>query len=91
MSLGGNLKGDPAVARNLDGRLEVFVVAATNTLYHKWQSSVGSNTWSAWTSLGGNIKSIPAVAANSDGRLQVFVVAVDNGLYDRWQLTPPFF
>ena len=66
-------------------------MAASNSLYHKWQTTAGGNTWSAWTSLGGNIKSNPAVEVNSDGRLQVFVVAADNGLYDRWQLTPPFF
>ena len=85
-SLGGNLKSDLAVARNLDGRLEVFLVAASNMLYHNWQSSAGSNTWSAWTSLGGNIEGSPAVIVNQDGILEAFVVgANDDALYHKWQ------
>ena len=78
----GTLKGNPTVAINSDGRLEVFAVSAINNqLYHRWQTTAGSTTaWSAWTSLGGNIKSDPAVAVNSDGRLEVFAVSADNQL-----------
>ena len=58
-SLGGGIKADtsPAVARNSDGRLQVFVVGTNNQLYYKTQSSPNSNTWSpAWTSLGGGLR-----------------------------------
>jgi predicted Zn-dependent protease len=84
-SLGGNIKSNPAVAVNSDGRLQVFAVAADNQLYFKSQSTAGSNTWSAWMSLGGNLKGDPAVARNLDGRLEVFVVAATNTLYHKWQ------
>ncbi len=85
-SLGGGIKADtsPAVARNSDGRLQVFVIGTNNQLYYKTQSSPNSNTWSpAWTSLGGGIKAdtSPAVARNSDGTLQVFVVGTNSQLY----------
>jgi glucose/arabinose dehydrogenase len=85
--LSGSIKGNPTVALNSDGRLEVFVVGPDNALYHKWQTAAGSNTWSGWSSLQGGIKSNtdPAVVRNSDGRLEVFVVGSNNQLYHKWQ------
>ena len=79
-SLGGGIKADtsPAVARNSDGKLQVFVVGTNNQLYYKTQSSPNSNTWSsAWTSLGGGLRdnNDPAVVPNADSRLEAFVMA----------------
>ena len=92
-SLGGGIKADtsPAVARNSDGKLQVFVVGANNQLYYKTQSSPNSNTWSsAWTSLGGGLRANtdPIAIANNDGRLQVFVVGTNNQLYYKTQSSP---
>ena len=88
-SLGGGIKADtsPAVERNSDGRLQVFVVGTNNALYYKTQTSPGSNTWSGWNFLGGGIAqgSSPEVAINSDGRLQVFVVGTNSALYYKTQ------
>ncbi|WP_218117423.1 hypothetical protein [Photorhabdus luminescens] len=66
----------PAVSRNLDGRLEVFVRGADNALWHIWQTTPNSG-WSDWQSLGNTITSNPAVYANADGRLEVFVRGAD--------------
>jgi hypothetical protein len=90
VSLGGNVRAnsDPAVIANEDGRLEAFVVdGPTNSLHHKWQTSAGSNTWSAWHSLGGVIRSDSniAVARNSDGRLEAFVIGSGNWLFHKSQ------
>jgi len=79
-SLGGGIKADisPAVARNNDGRLQVFVVGTNNQLYYKTQRSAGSSTWSSsWTYLGGTLRenTDPAVVPNSDGRLDAFVMS----------------
>ncbi|MGI0042908.1 MAG: S8 family serine peptidase, partial [Nitrososphaeraceae archaeon] len=88
------IRGDPIVAKNSDGRLEIFAVsAANNQLYHKWQTKAGdSKSWSsAWQSLGGNIKSTtePVIVSNSDGRLEIFAVSsVDSKLYHKWQTVP---
>ena len=78
-SLGGGVKADtsPAIARNTDGRLQVFIVGTNNQLQYRAQTSPNSNTWSSsWTSLSGTLRggTDPAVIANSDGRLQVFVI-----------------
>ena len=88
-SLGGTIASNPAIGRNSDGRLEVFVVSTDNQFWHRWQTSPGSSTWSAWSSLGGTIAGSPAVTINSDGRLEVFVVGANgNALYHKWQTTP---
>jgi hypothetical protein len=87
-TLGGNMLGDAAVARNSDGRLEVFVVGADHALYHKSQISVGGNSWTDWQYLGGFIVSDPTVLANSDGRLEVFVIASNHALYHIFETAP---
>ena len=88
--IGGVIKADtsPVVARNNDGRLQVFVVGTNNALYYKTQTSPGSNTWSsAWTYLGGSLRANtdPVAIINTDGRLQVFVVGTNNALYYKTQ------
>ena len=92
-SLGGGIKADtsPAVARNSDGRLQVFVVGTNNQLYYKTQSSPNSASWSSsWTSLNGVMRANtdPIGIANDDGRLQVFVVGTNNQLYYKTQSSP---
>jgi hypothetical protein len=84
------IKGDPIIAKNTDGRLEIFAVnAANNQLYHKWQTIAGnSNSWSIWHNIGSaiTIRGEPVIASNSDGRLEVFVVnAANNQVYHKWQ------
>ncbi|MFC7648068.1 matrixin family metalloprotease [Streptosporangium lutulentum] len=69
-SLGGTVF-QPAVGRNQDGRLEVFVRGNDARLYHIWQVAPGG-VWSGWTSLGGAIQGRIAVGRNRDGRLEVF-------------------
>jgi hypothetical protein len=43
LSLGGNLSNGPAVARNADGRLEVFAAGTDQTVWHIAQVSPGGN------------------------------------------------
>lgn len=45
---------DPALARNDDGRLEVFAVGVDGTLRHSWQSSSGSD-FGPWYAIGGPV------------------------------------
>ena len=57
------------------------------TLFHKWQTSAGSSTWSSYSSLSGDVApdANSAIAMNNDGRLQVFVVGSNNGLFYKTQ------
>jgi hypothetical protein len=74
-----------AVARNQDGRQEVFAVDTQCALWQIWQTAP-NNGWSHWESRGkptveGIELSSPTVGrslvvrANRDGRLAVFVIA----------------
>jgi hypothetical protein len=47
---GGEFVSAPGLARNGDGRLEIFAVAIDGNIYHKWQT-VASNGWGPWTLL----------------------------------------
>src|SRR5581483_962541 len=82
--LHGWFTGKAAVAKNADGRLEVFARGGDNALWHIWQTSAGG-AWSGWSSLGGSLTGNPAVVTSGDGRLEVFARGGDNGLWHRWQ------
>jgi predicted acylesterase/phospholipase RssA len=75
------------VARNLDGRLEVFLRGTANDLWHIWQTSPGG-MWSDWGGLGGAFGSDVAVARNADGRLEVFAKMADQKPIHIWQMSP---
>ena len=82
-SLGGNLRGGPAVGIHAGGGLQVFSVASDGALWHIWQQAGG---WSEWESLGGNLTGSATVAINHDRRLEVFAQAQDGTLWHIWQL-----
>lgn len=83
-SLGGGTFGDLAVARNADGRMEVFAVGPDHGLWHNWETSpahVPSATeWSGWHALGGTASGLHA-DEQADGRLVVFARGGDSRLY----------
>jgi acylphosphatase len=70
-SLGGDATSNPTVAKNGDGRLEVFVRGTDGALWHKWEKTL-NGAWSGWTSLGGGVHR-PFASTDADGRIEVFV------------------
>jgi hypothetical protein len=48
---GGFITAAPGLARNGNGRREIFAVAIDGNIYHKWQTAA-SNGWGPWTPLG---------------------------------------
>ncbi len=85
--LGGVITSDPAVGRNADGRMEVFVRGTDNALYSIWQTTPSSG-WAGYQRLGGVLTSDPVVVRNADGRLEVFVRGTDQSLWHIWQTAP---
>ena len=79
--LGGSLGGKAVVAKNSDGRIEVFVRWQDNTLRHIYQTAAGGTQWSSWSNIGSAVSSNPAVAMNSDGTLEVFAIGTDSALW----------
>src|SRR5919198_1109185 len=84
----GGKAGSPAVGRNADGRLEVFVSGNTGALSHIWQDPATATGWSGWADLGappGVSLEAPTVGENADGRLEVFALEIDGALWHAWQ------
>src|SRR5207249_4357649 len=86
---GSGFTGDPTVAQNDDGRLEVFVRGNDNQVWHK-PGGQGDN-WGDWWSLGSPpgelVTSNPAVTLGH-GELHVFVRARDRAIWYRHQHGP---
>jgi hypothetical protein len=86
----------PAVGKNADGRLEIFVPAFTypsqldRALFRRYQTTPNGPAWSSWVNLGGaTIWSVPSVASNADGRMEFFVIRdTDRSIWHRWQTAP---
>jgi hypothetical protein len=86
--------GDPAIIMAPDGRLDIFVRASDNALWHKWQASPTSE-WSKWENLSKDVRVLekdmignPTVIRSAEGRLEIFVVASDNSLWHLREATP---
>jgi len=66
----------PTLARNKDGRLELFI-APGGEIWHCWQTAANSDDWSQWEPLGtpGAHADVgwPVAARGQDGRLHVLV------------------
>jgi hypothetical protein len=78
-------------AQNADGRLELFALGQSAEVWHTWQDTPSSGSWSAWESLGqpaGASIIRLAVGKNSDGRLELFGLSSDGELWHVWQIAP---
>jgi Subtilase family/Peptidase inhibitor I9 len=64
-----------AVARDQDGRLELFGADGSATWYRA-QTARGADSWTTWTQLGGRTMCHLTADAGSDGRVEV--VGIDN-------------
>jgi hypothetical protein len=80
----------PALASNLDGRLELFVLVNDDAVWHRWQK-VPNGGWSPWKSLekpATGLQGEPAVVRNHDGRLELFSWDEEGTVWHRWQTKP---
>lgn len=71
LKMGGSFASAPVVAKNTDGRLEVFVQGTDQRLYHSAQNTAGQ--WSPLSSLGGVTFSGQPVVSLAGGLLNVAV------------------
>ena len=82
-SLGSGLTRGPVVARNADGRLEVFAIGSFGEVVHAWQLKEGG--WSGLESLGalggGVANSWFDVERNAQGGLEVIIIGWDGRMY----------
>jgi len=87
---GWNTQTDLEVEKNENGFLEIFTVASDKALWHRKQTTLGTD-WGNWASLGQPLPGLngyTAVAANKDSRLEVFCTGIDGALWNIWQAAP---
>jgi hypothetical protein len=91
----GQSLGAMTVARNADGRLQVFSRLGLMSSGGVWsiaQQSANGATWDAWSNLGsppGGVSAHLLVSAqNADGRLELFALGQSAEVWHTWQLTP---
>ena len=82
----------PTLARNEDGRLELFLIG-DGAVWHRWQQEPAHGPWHDWHSLEGppgrtgSTTVAPTVGRNQDGRLELFSVR-EGELWHIWQTSP---
>lgn len=81
----GYVQGTMAMARNVDGRIEIFGTDSTGGVWHRWQDSAGSGTWTPWVQFDGPRMTSLAAEANADGRIELFGLDAGGAIYHRWQ------
>lgn len=91
---GNTFLSGAGVAKNADGRLELFGVSSVNHgMWHTWQVTPGgawnqtSTSESWWYPLGGSFLTGVGAATNPDGRLEVFGIGSDNEMFHAYQST----
>jgi hypothetical protein len=66
--------------RNGDGRLEVFGIAADDTVYHTWRNGAWEGSWHFFYTGADHLRTLDA-ARNDQGLIEVFGVAADDTIY----------
>ena len=93
-NLGGSWPNNPTVNLNQNGILEAFAIGNTGSngagLFHAWQTSPGSTSWTGWNIMSGNWPAgVPTVTQNTAGDLEIFMLGLNNyHLYHAWQTSP---
>ena len=93
-SLGGWILPQPSVARNKDGRLEVFAIGkdffSGENVTHNFQVPPSGTTWVGFSSLGNPPPGVisPLAGSNQDSRLEIFGIGTDKALWHNFQTTP---
>lgn len=83
----GPIDGNPVVAVNADGRMEVFFRAGDGSVRHFFQPTLFAPPMGPFD-LGGTCAVDPVVAKNDDGRLEIFCIGIDGVLHHNYQLHP---
>lgn len=83
---GTTVVGNPSLARNVDGRVEVFIRGSNGSLWHAYQLMYSYGLESL-LDLGGPCASDPAAVSNDDRRLEVFCIGPAGDLRHDFQVS----
>jgi hypothetical protein len=83
---GAHLKAGYQVARNGDGRLEVFGVGDNGDVWHDWQTTAGG-AWHGYADMGGaGMNPRLSVGQNADGRLELYGIGSNGHVWHNYQV-----
>jgi hypothetical protein len=88
LGVGATFVGAPALARNHDGRFEIFARDRRGVVHRIWE--IASDRWhDAWDVIAGSaVTGDAAVALTADGRLAIFACSPNRELLSAWQTEP---
>jgi hypothetical protein len=88
LGAGGSFAGAPVLARNRDGRFEIFARDRRGVLHRVWETA--PDLWhDTWEVIGGSpVTGDAAVALTVDGRLAIFACSPLRELLHAWQAEP---
>lgn len=78
---GGTLTSGPAVSTRAPHRLDCFVKATDDSLYHLWWNG---SSWRGWEPLEVKLKGAPAAVSWGPKRIDVFMRGTEDQLLQRW-------
>lgn len=90
--LGATGWSDMVPGVNQDGRLEVFMVSATDqdhVLYQRWQTALNTpmGSWSGWWRVSDDQVQTPFVTRNQNGTLEVFAFTIFGEPQAQWAVS----
>jgi hypothetical protein len=80
-------QGTPAVLRNEDNTLEVFVTGTDGRVYHNKQQTPGKD-WSGWSPMGDEHVANLVSATNPDGSAVLFGIGANGNLWTNSEAAP---
>lgn len=81
-----------AAEANGQGLIEVFGVDEAGRVFHRWQLSANSDSWSAWVEFGGSLSHAPSaitVTRTASGGLDVFGTNNSGQIFGRSEYNVP--
>jgi hypothetical protein len=76
---------------NFNHEVEIFIVGADKTMWHKKALNRNSTEFTAFTTMGGHFSSGPSAITDSEGLIHVFVRGVDRALWHKMQVSGFFY
>jgi hypothetical protein len=73
--------GQPSLAAQSDGKIQLDVRYSDSDIWSRTQSAVGSATWAAWADFGGSMAAAPTVTKLPSGVMAAFAVDADGKLW----------
>src|SRR5262249_27418178 len=74
-----------SVAREQNGRMDIFALGVDNAIYYTSQYSAGIDMWTAWKSLGGVNLSFTVGTHAGTGQLEVFALGTNHRVFKKWE------